>query len=260
MAAFNIPIANFFIFLLIFLRVGAILFTAPLFDARSIPTTFKIGLAISISILLYPVINISSPPINLSLVAFVIGVVAELAVGIIIGFSVKMLFTGIQLAGQVAGYQMGFAIANVVDPATSMQIPLLAQFNNIIAMLVFLAVDAHHIFFKALVHSFSIIPPFGQNFHKEIVEVIMHLAANMFVVAIELGAPIIAVMLFTSVALGLIARTVPQIHILIVAMPVKIFIGLVFMALILPFMVTYLKSAFFSMGETVFKILKILAV
>lgn len=259
MAIFNIPISDFYVFLLIFLRVGAILFTAPLFDSRSIPVTFKIGLAISISVFLYPVITISSPPIDTSLLGFVLGVGRELAVGIIIGFSVTMLFTGIQLAGQIAGYQMGFAVANVMDPATSMQIPILAQLNNLIAMLVFLSVNAHYIFFKALAESFTLIPPFGQHFNKEIVGVIMDLGANMFVIAIQLGAPIIAVMLFTSVALGLIARTVPQIHVLIVAMPVKIFIGLIFIILILPYMMTFLKHAFSNMGQTVFQILRLIA-
>jgi flagellar biosynthetic protein FliR len=258
MATLNIPLDAFYGVLLIFLRVAAIVFSAPILDTNTIPVVFKAGLAFAVSILLLPVVTAVVSVKDLSLMAFVIGVLSEIAIGVTIGLSVKLLFTGIQLAGQVAGFQMGFAMANVLDPATSAQIPILAQIYNLTAMLVFLAINAHHMFFSALVDSYKILPPLSIHLSPQLVDMMMKLAANMFVVAIKVGAPLISVMLIVSVGLGLVARTVPQMHIFIVAMPLKILIGLVFMIIVAPYLTAYLIDLFSSYQVTLYDLLKMM--
>jgi flagellar biosynthesis protein FliR len=259
MATLNIPLDAFYGVLLIFLRVAAIIFSAPVLDSNSIPVVFKVGLALAVSVLMQPVVHVTVTVNDLSLTAFTIGVVSEIAIGVTIGLSVKLLFSGIELAGQIAGYQMGFAVANVVDPVSSAQIPLLAQFYNLIAMLVFLSVNAHYMFFKALVDSYRIIPPLSVHIGPRLVGMMMHLAADMFVVAVKVGAPLIVVMLVVSVALGLVARTVPQIQIMIVAMPLQILLGLVFMVIVAPYMTAYLIDLFSSYQGTLFGLLRLMA-
>ncbi len=258
MATLNIPIDAFYGVMLIFLRVAAIVFSAPILDTATIPVVFKAGLAFAVSILLLPVVEAAVTVRDLSLIPFFMGVFSEIAIGVTIGLSMKLLFTGIQLAGQIAGFQMGFAIANVVDPATSAQIPILAQFYNLTAMLVFLTINAHHMFFAALVDSYTILPPLSMHINPQLVDMMMKLAANMFVVAIKVGAPLIAVMLVVSVGLGLVARTVPQIHIFIVAMPLKILIGLVFMIMVTPYLTAYLIDLFSSYRVTLFDLIRIM--
>jgi flagellar biosynthetic protein FliR len=259
MATLNIPVDAFYGVMLIFLRVAAIVFSAPVLDTQTIPAVFKAGLALSVSILLLPAVDATVSVRDLSLLTFVIGVLSEVAIGVTIGLSVKLLFAGIQLAGQIVGYQMGFAVANVIDPATSAQIPILAQFYNLTAMLVFLAINAHHVFFSALVDSYTILPPLSMHINPQLVGMMMRLAANMFVVAIKVGAPLIAVMLMVSVALGLVARTVPQIHIFIVAMPLKIVIGLVFMLTVSPYLTAFLIDLFSSYQVTLFDLIRLMA-
>jgi flagellar biosynthetic protein FliR len=260
MAALNIPLDAFFGVLLIFLRVAAIVFSAPVLDTATIPVLFKAGLAFAVSILLLPVVDALVTVKGLSLMTFVIGVFSEIAIGVTIGLSVKLLFTGIQLAGQIVGFQMGVAMANVVDPASSSQIPILAQLYNLTAMLVFLAINAHHMFFTALVDSYRVLPPLSITISPQLVDMMMRLAANMFVVAIKVGAPLIAVMLVVSVGLGLVARTVPQMHIFIVAMPLKIVIGLVFMMIVAPYLTAYLIDMFASYRVTLIDLIKLMAV
>ena len=260
MASLTIPLDAFYGVLLIFLRVAGIVFSAPILDSRSIPVIFKAGLAIAVSVLLFPVVGSGVSVEGLGLMAFVLGIVSEIAIGLTIGLSVKLLFAGIQLAGQIAGYQMGFAVANVVDPATSVQIPVLSQFYNLTAMLIFLAINAHHMFFAALVDSYTILPPLSMQIHPELVKMIMQLATNMFAVAIQVGAPLIAVMLMVSVGLGLVSRTVPQIHIFIVAMPLKIIIGLIFMAIVAPYLTAYLINLFSSYRTTLFDLIRLMAI
>ena len=259
MATLNIPVDAFYGVMLIFLRVAAIVFSAPVLDTNTIPAVFKAGLALAVSILLLPAVDTVVTVKDLSLMTFVIGVFSEIAIGVTIGLSVKLLFAGIQLAGQIVGYQMGFAVANVVDPATSAQIPILAQFYNLTAMLVFLAINAHHLFFSALVDSYTILPPLSMHISPQLVEMMMRLAANMFVVAVKVGAPLIAVMLMVSVALGMVARTVPQIHIFIVAMPLKIVIGLFFLLMVSPYLTAYLIDLFSSYQVTLFDLIRLMA-
>ena len=257
MTHLTIPIAQLQLFMFLFLRVGAILLTAPLFDSRNIPVMVKAGLTVAISLLLFPLFNPAELNWPTGILPFVIGVIGEILVGVIIGYSIKLFFTGIQLAGQLAGFQMGFAIANVMDPMATGQIPLLAQFYNLVAMLVFMSVNAHHFFLKAVADSFRIVRPFHFRFSEDLLNQIVTYGGNMFIIALQVGAPVIAVMLLTSVVMGILARTVPQMHILIVAMPLKIVVGLIFIALTLPFLIVFLKDMFFSFGQEIFTLLRL---
>ncbi|PID39974.1 MAG: flagellar biosynthetic protein FliR [Proteobacteria bacterium] len=259
MASLNVPLDAFYALLLIFFRVIAILFSSPILDTATIPVLFRAALALAVSVLLLPLIDTSVNLPEMNLIAIVLGIVSEIVIGITIGLTVKLLFTGIQLAGQIAGYQMGFAVANVMDPATSAQIPLLSQLFNLTAMLVFLSINAHHMFFSALVDSYTLIPPLSMQFRPELTEFMMTLAANMFTIAIKVGAPLIAVMLLVSVGMGLVARTVPQIHIFIVAMPLKILIGFAFMLIVAPYLTAFLIDLFSSYRVTLYEIIELMA-
>ncbi|MCP4688558.1 MAG: flagellar biosynthetic protein FliR [Desulfobacterales bacterium] len=258
MSPITISLPEFQMFLFVFLRVTAILMTAPLFDSRSIPIVFKVGLAGAMSVILTPMLNPAAVQWPTGIFPFGVGVVSEILIGVTIGLSVKMLFMGLQLGGQLAGFQMGFALANVMDPMLSAQIPILAQINNLLAMMIFLITNAHHYFIRAVVDSLRLIPPFGFQFSGALSTRMMELGGQMFVIAVKVGAPIIAAMLLTTVALGIVARTVPQMHIFIVAMPVKIMIGLAFLAITIPYFVAFVTGMFSHLGADITGLLKIM--
>ena len=196
-----------------------------------------------------------SAPAPFSPLALALGLFREIILGAAVGLAVKLTFAGVQLAGQMAGYQMGMAIANVMDPSTSAQVPILAQFNNLFAVLIFLLINAHHWFIRALAESFTRLPLAGFGFGPGFFENLIRLSAEMFVVAVKIGAPVMVALLLTSVALGLVARTVPQMNIFIVAMPLKIVIGLVFLGICLPFMATFLSGLFQHLYHSVLAIM-----
>ena len=191
---------------------------------------------------------------NLS--SFVVGAIGEILLGVIIGTAVNMIFTGVQIAGQLSGYQMGMALAEVIDPADGEQIPLLAQFFQIFAFLIFLSVNAHHWFLRALADSFHLVPPLGFKLSGSLIEQLMRIAGNMFVIAIKIGAPVITVLLLASIALGMVARTVPQMNVFFVAMPVKIMIGLLFVGLSMPYLSSFLIAVFGKLGDMIFMLVK----
>ena len=228
----------------------------PIFKSKSIPVLFKVGLALAASIILFPLLDLKVFPVLTNLGNFAVGAIGEILLGITIGMAVNLIFVGLQMAGQISGYQMGMALARVMDPSAGQQVPLLAQFFQLFAFLIFLSINAHHWFLMALADSFQLVPPFGFKISGSLVEQLMHIAGNMFVIAIKVGAPVIAALLLTSIAFGLIARTVPQMNVLFVAMPLKIIIGLLFIGFSLPYLSAFLKTVFSKLGNTIFMLMK----
>ncbi len=255
MISFDLSMPQLQLLFFIFLRIGAIILTAPVFNNPAIPVLFKAGLAFTVSLLLLPILDLGALPGQPGFLAFVIGAMSEVIMGLLIGIFVRILFAGVILAGQLVGYQMGLAMANIMDPATSEQVPLLGQYYNLMAVLLFLAVDAHHLFVKALVASFQIVPPYGFHFGNSVMMQLVNFAGEMFTIAVKLGAPLIAVLLLMSVAFGLAARAVPQMNIFFVAAPVKIFVGLLFLTFTLPYMTAFLNILMSGLGRRLLIIL-----
>ncbi|MBW1850013.1 MAG: flagellar type III secretion system protein FliR [Deltaproteobacteria bacterium] len=258
MATFSINLEQLQMFFLVFLRVAAVMMSIPVFGGKKIPATFKAGLALSVSILLFPKLEIPYFSVYSSAIPFVIGVASEILLGVIIGLSVNLIFAGIQLAGQLAGFQMGFALANVMDPQTGNQSSIIAGLLNITAILLFLSLNAHHWFLRGLVESFTLVPIFGFNFSGSLFEHLIKIAGNMFIIAVKVAAPVMAALLLTSVSLGLVARTVQGMNIFLVAMPLKIVLGLIFIGISLPFLASFLKQIFNGLGNNIILLLKVI--
>ena len=246
----NIPpitVEQIEIFILIFLRVSAMVVTIPILGNRAVPVRLKGGLSLMIAFLLLPFVEFSVP--SFEILPLIWAMAGEVMIGIIIGLAGRLVFAGVQLAGQLVGFQMGFAIVNVVDPITSAQVSITAQLQYLLAMLIFLAVNGHHLFLYAIAESYRIVPPLGFHFSGELTQSVIELSRDIFIVAIKTGAPIITALLMTSIGFGLIARTVPQINILIVGFPVKIAIGLIGIGLTLPVFVRMMGGIFLNFGD-----------
>lgn len=244
--------------ILVFIRIGAILIMAPLFGSRNVPFQLKAGLSLVLAMVIFPVAGFQEVYLT-GIPSLVTAMVGEVLIGVIIGFTARLIFSAVQLAGQLIGFQMGFGIVNVIDPQTSTQFSIVAQFQNIMTLLIFLALDAHYWFILAISSSFELIPPLGFCFTNSLMEAIVSLSCNMFVVAAKVAAPVIAVLLFTSVALGLIARTVPQMNIFIVGFPIKIAVGLLGVGFSLPLLSVMLRNIFRKMGEDIIVLMKLMS-
>jgi len=256
MDLFNLPLEQFQRFIVIFIRTGAILGLAPFFGSRNVPGRVKTGLAFFISVSLYPFVDFQNVQFPSTLLPLGVLLMGEILIGIVIGYAARLFFTAVQIAGHLMGFQIGFAIVNVMDPQTSSQVSIVAQFENIVTMLFFLATGAYYMFLRAMAESFALIPPFGFSPSPEIMEAIMIIFSHVYVIAIKLSAPVLASALFTSVALGLVARTVPQINIFIVGMPVQIGIGLFMIGVTLTYIAPLLRNTFGEMEASIFTLLR----
>lgn len=255
MISINISSYQIYVVCIIFIRVCAIILSIPFLDSKNVPVLVKIGLSLAISIILIQIINSDNFIIRSSTTTFILGLTGEVLLGLIIGLSVKLVFSGIQLAGQLVGIQMGFGMAMVLDPMAGLQVSLIAQIKNIFAMLIFLTINAHHWFIRALVESFQIIPPLSFRISGSLLEQLLRLVGNMFIISLKVGAPVLAALLITTAALGIIARTVPQMHIFIVAMPIKIMVGLFIIILAMPTLMNYMEQLFAVLANDILYLL-----
>lgn len=180
---------------------------------------------------------VPAPAVLGSLPGFAAAAALELGVGLVLGMAVQLLFSGLQLAGQLVGRDMGFAIVNVIDPVTSRDVGLLAQFKLLLAVLVMLAVNGHHLVIRALAESYAHVPVLGLHLSASAVEYLLGLGGMLFVTAIQIAAPILATIFLVTVALGFLGKTVPQMNIFIVGFPLRIGLGLAGLCLILPLVI-----------------------
>lgn len=220
-------------FLLIALRVGGIMIVAPIFGHRNVPVMIKVGLIILISIILVPTVKapVDMPPELWALAGILI---KEVFAGLTVGFTSLLLFMAVQFAGNIIGLQMGFGIVNVIDPNSQTQVPLIGQFQFLLAMLIFLSLDGHHLIISAVAGSFNLIPLGKITFTNMTTEIVVRAAVDTIALAIKLGAPCIVTLFLLDVSLGIVARTVPQMNIFIVGFPLKISVGLFMLGASMP--------------------------
>ena len=198
---------------------------APFWGSRAILGQLKVGLALFITLIVFPVVSVSGV-IPTHLFAFALLVVKEIAIGMILGFAASLFFTGIQVAGQLISQQMGHGLANVIDPMSESQATVIGQFQFFFALLIFLLIDGHHWLLGGLISSFNYIPLGGFSLNGYLAKEMINMAAILFKIAIQISAPVLVALFLTSVSFGFIARTVPQIHILVVGFPIQMLEGI----------------------------------
>ena len=232
--------------------------SVPVFDSRNIPLVFKVGFCFTVALVLYPVVRVDPDVFSIALAPFVVGVICEVLTGVCIGFVIRVIFSAFQLAGELIGFQMGFSVANAIDPMSGMQTPLIAQFIYMFAILIFLAISAHHWVLRLLVESFSLIPPFGFHASGNLMERLLQVAGDMFVTAVKAGAPVIVALLLIALGVGLIGRTVPQMNVFVVATPVNILVGFLFLSASLPTMMAFIIQILNGLGTQLYQIMKLM--
>ncbi len=241
--------------LLVLVRISAFIVVAPFFSIKGIPAMLKIGFSVALTTILMPFIAFE-PFEELALFAWWLLVVKEVAVGLTLGYLASLIFAAVRVAGELIDIQMGFAMASVLDPQTQSRITLVGQFKYMFATLLFLAIDGHHLLISSIAHSFELIPPMRVVMEPAVSLFILKAFVNMFLLSFKLAVPIVAVLVISDISLGLIARTVPQIHVFILGFPLKSGLGILMLILLLPmfssfmgYLVSQLEADFLTLME-----------
>jgi flagellar biosynthetic protein FliR len=247
------------VFLLVFVRVSGLFVIAPIFGRRNVPTYFKIGFSFMLALILINVVKMPNLDYYNNIYRYSLLVFKEFLVGLTIGYVSYLVFTAIYLAGQLIDMQIGFSMVSVLDPLSNIQIPITSNLYFILCMLIFLMANGHHVLIRALFESFAILPPGTAIFGTNLMNDILRVFSDIFLLAFKISAPIIAAILATDVALGVISRAVPQMNVFVLGMPLKIIIGLVVIIITIPVFGSLIKGMIESMNTEMFNLMKNMA-
>jgi len=248
-------------FLLVFCRITGFFVTAPVFATQNnVPPQFRISLAVFASLLAFFAAGTDRAiPIDGEYVYYVI---RESLIGVLLGFVAYLFFTVVQIAGSFIDMQMGFGIANVIDPMTGAQSPIFGSFKYMIAMLLFLTFDGHHFLLIGIMDSYELIP-LDNSFFAALAagpptELLTRSVSAAFTLAFQMAAPIVASMFLVDLALGILAKTAPQFNVFVVGMPLKIIVGLGIMMLLIPGFIALFQTLFNTLFEHLYEMMRAL--
>jgi len=232
MDLFSLDPNVFLTFLLALMRISLILFLMPFFGGQTLPATAKAALCLTLTLALWPRLPLIGAQMPSHPFALAVMFGAELLLGLILGMVIRFVFAAIQTGGQLIGFQMGFAMVNVVDPDSGASEAVTAHFMYMVSLLTFLSINGHLYLLSGLMKSFDLLPPGSILISPRLTAQIFALSGQIFVLAIQIGAPVIAAILLVDLALALISRASPQMNVLIIGFPIKISVGFLFLSII----------------------------
>lgn len=232
------------VYLLAVVRLSAALVVIPLFGAQGVPAQTKIGLALLLGLIVLPFGAQPTGGVETGLLMFAARAGSEVLVGLAIGIATQMVFQSLEMAAAMVGYQIGFGLSQVFDPISGAQTDSLATFYRLVATLMFFSVGGHHLVIAGLIGTFEVVPAGQADLSLIAGERVAPFFIALFSVALRIALPVTGALLLTDLAMGLVARTVPQMNILVVGFPVKAGIGVLVLAATVPLMTTFMGNVF----------------
>lgn len=231
-------------FFAVLTRVGFIVIFLPLWGEMSTPQVVRVLLILAVTLALTPVTSVDLDRYPETMGGLMVSVGLEATFGFSVGLIVRLMFAAVMVGGQIAGEQMGFAVANVMAPDLSSQITVVANVKYVLALLLFFSMNFHLVLFRAIAQSMEAIPPFQLSPSLEILPFFTALTQTMFVVAIKMAAPVLATMIFVNIALGLTNKAAPQVNVLMESFPIRILLGLFMFSTIVGALAALLRREF----------------
>jgi flagellar biosynthetic protein FliR len=247
------------LFWIILIRVAGILAAMPAIGTRTVPLHVRIGLVIGVTVILFPIVSDQVRPLTPSFPQMLPLMFTEFMVGMVLGFAIRFVMSAFEIAGELIGVQMGINLMSTLDPiAAAGQTPIVGQFMALLTMLVFFAIDGHHMMFEALVASFQLVPPLHVHLSGFLVESVLKLGIGMFVLALKVGAPVMTALFIVTLGMGILGRSIPQLNVMLNNVPVTIGVGLLVLGLSLPLFGTIAESNLRDLGPTLHGLLSIM--
>ena len=230
-------------FLWPFVRMLALISTAPIFSEKPVPRTVKVGLAVLLAIAIAPTLG-ALPPVPLVSAGGIWILIQQILIGAAMGFSMKMVFAMVQAAGEYAGLQMGLSFASFFDPMSGGNTMVLARLLNVIAMLIFLAVDGHLVLVETLAESFHLVPIADAPLAASGWFLLVSAGSQIFLGGLILALPLIATLLTLNLAMGILNRVSPQFSIFAVGFPITLLAGIAMLQVLMQYMGPFLEPRF----------------
>ena len=204
------------VFTLVLARTGALVMTAPIFGSQALPRQVRALFAVALSLLVTPAfLNVSMPPVE-NTIEYGRLLVSEALIGLLIGLGVNILFSGVQVAGQIVSQLSGLSLAEVFNPGFDEDVSVFSQLFYFLTLAVFVAVGGHRIVTEAMLETFTAAPPGHAALGTNFVDVLISILTQSFALGIRAAGPLMVALLLSNLVLGLISRTLPQINVIVV--------------------------------------------
>lgn len=245
---------------LVFLRVGAILFALPIFGDSTVPVRIRLFISLAVALIVSPLLT--GPwlrPIDTNPVMLGVLVIKEVALGLVVGLVARISFDAILLGSSMIAYQMGFGAANLMAPGSDTTMDAFTSMQRLIYILIFFSLNLHHIFLTGIIESFSVLPPGAFGLNPELAQSVISASGAMFSSAIQISAPITVALLFTTAALGLMARAVPALNVFSLSFAVNFMVGLTLYIATMSFYSSWLSKNFALQAKDIFSTIHLLS-
>ena len=252
----EILINDFIILLLVFLRISAMLFTAPIFGHKALPPLAKIAFSLILTYIVFLTIDRSIVKFDINLAALVIYSMKELITGLIMGFVLNFVFWGVAFAGHYIGFDMGLMFAEVLNPFEDNQNNVVGEVLFFTTVMIFLLINGHHYIITGLVASFSVIPLAKYTINEPVYQLLIKYSLTVFTIAVKIASPILVSFFLVHLGEGIIARVIPNIQIFFVSQPVKIGLGITILITLVPFYVYAIKSLLHGYENQLLQLIK----
>lgn len=227
-------------FLLLILRFSGIVAFFPFFDSRLIPVSIKGAMIFFLALVFYPLL----PPFNtnISILEFIIAGLSELLLGFIAAFFLQVVFNAISYAGELLGFSIGMSVGSAYDPVSGAQNLIIAQVLSLVAVMVFLALDFHHVIFSLIANSLTATNLGGFVFSENMPLYVLKAASGIFIIGFTVAFPVVGIILLSEIIFGMITRTHPQFNLLVVGLPLKVAVAFAVLIIALPAMMFHFKE------------------
>jgi flagellar biosynthesis protein FliR len=238
----EIYVTQFVLFLLLMVRITSLIIVAPVMGHSAVPVQVKLAFGAFFSFVYYPLAAASAPALDLNVVGLVVIALKEAAVGLLIGFATGLIFAGVQSAGELIGFELGFSLATVFDPENGANNSIMAQFLYLFAAIVFLALNGYHFILQALQLSYQTVPVNGLVLSPAAGEKLIGLGGTVIAIAVKLAAPVIVTGFLVNIAMAVLTRVAPQMNVFIMSFPVKIAVVFILLMTAGPMLIAVFKK------------------
>jgi flagellar biosynthetic protein FliR len=246
-ALLSLSVPRLVVFVLALARVGGLFIMGPIFSSKATPMRVRAAFVFFLAVAMLPVVPAdaaSAIASDAGPIRLFAALVLEIGIGFTIGLVAQFVFGGVQMAGQLSGIQMGIGISNLIDPQTQEHVTSMAEWQNLLALLVFLAIDGHHLLIRAVAESFTLVPIGGGFPATDGLGRVLALAGGIFVIALKVAAPVFVLLLLVNGAMGVLAKLIPQLNVFVVGFPLNVAVGLFMLTASQPYTIRLLEASF----------------
>lgn len=218
-------------------RILGLVSVAPLFGNVSVPARVKVGLGVMLALIIAPTVP-AQPAVDPMSLSGLLILMQQLVIGLSMGFAMRIVFSGVEMAGEISSMTMGLGFATFYDPQSRGHTSVISQFLALLTMMIYLASDLHLVLLSTLSQTFTSLPVSAAPISGAGFQEVVSWGARIFSAGVQLSLPIVAALLITNMALGILTRAAPQLNLFGIGFPITIGVGFTMIALSLPYLAT----------------------